>query len=185
MVKDKKERSHRTAREMSGKVGGTKAFAHEQPKGYSTNVRPRKETQFGTMISSTKQTAPAAGMGSSKRHNRDKVHISETHALNSMRGMESPGPIYKPRTRTDEILVRGEGGWGAYRSRVTGKGLGRELASRIPIPHPFSTGVVKFFFFFFPHSLPRRVKLNSNDDRRRRRGRQLTTTTRKHSAIRS
>jgi hypothetical protein len=51
----------------------TKAFAHEQPKGYSTNVRPRMMTQFGTMISSEKVSAPSAGMGTSRRENRDKV----------------------------------------------------------------------------------------------------------------
>lgn len=83
-----------------------KTFAHEQPKGYSTNVRPRYGTSFGTMISSEKQTAPSAGMGSSNREHKSRVHISEEHSLNSMRGTYSPGPIYKPRTRTDEILVR-------------------------------------------------------------------------------
>lgn len=91
---------------MSDKVGGTKVFAHEQPKGYSTNVRPRMMTQFGTMISSTKQTAPAAGMGSSQRDQRAKLHISDAHTRNSMQCIGSPGPIYRPRTATDEILAR-------------------------------------------------------------------------------
>mmetsp|Transcript_14076 Transcript_14076/g.34091 ORF Transcript_14076/g.34091 Transcript_14076/m.34091 type:complete len:360 (-) Transcript_14076:90-1169(-) len=92
---------------MSGKAGGAKGgVAHEceQPKGFSTNVRPRYATQFGTMVSSTKRSAPSAGMGSSERTHAAKIHLSEAHALNSMRGVGSPGPIYKPRTRTDEIL---------------------------------------------------------------------------------
>ena len=91
---------------MSGNVGGTKTFAHEQPKGYSTNVRPRMMTQFGTMVASNKASAPAAGMGTSNREGREKVFMSEVHALHSMRGQESPGPVYRPRTKTEEILVR-------------------------------------------------------------------------------
>jgi len=47
-------------------------------------------------------------MGSSSRDHMTKVHLTENHALNSMRGMESPGPIYKPRTRVDEILDASE-----------------------------------------------------------------------------
>ena len=95
-----------TGEKMSGNVGGTKTFAHEQPKGYSTNVRPRMMTQFGTMVASNKASAPAAGMGTSNREGREKVFMSEVHALHSMRGQESPGPVYRPRTKTEEILVR-------------------------------------------------------------------------------
>ena len=48
--------------------GGGLVFEHEQPKGYSTNVRPRAGTQFGTMAGPGRYCKPRHEMPCNSRN---------------------------------------------------------------------------------------------------------------------